>query len=198
MEESKIIKNKIQKEDLLNSIKSIFDFTLYYSKVIKVISEQLDVPFHSPQNFLITSEQLYATYRKKDSRPYKEKFHDLNLSVIGFEAKRKLRMGTRHYEPVPLLLGIILLCITVVLGFTLKIDTSIKYLIMRVLISLSIALILKSVCKDFIELKLNIKSKHMKVAITAFGAFAIFLITYFFNPAKPPEYLTGSQIERDR
>ena len=52
-----------------------------------------------------------------------------------------------------------------------------------VLIALGVALILRGVFKDFIELKMNIQSKHMKLAITAFGAIAIFLIIYFFNPA---------------
>ncbi len=198
VKESKTEKNRIQREDLLNSIKNIFDFSLQFFKALKAVSENLNLSYKSPQNFLATSEQLYATYRKKDSEMYKEEFVKQNLSVVGFDSKEKLHMGTKHYEPLPLGLGIIILFITVVLGFTLKIDTSIKYLIMRVIISLSLALIIRGVFKDFIELKINVKSKYAKVAITAFGAFAIFLITYFFNPAKPPEYLPDSQIERNK
>ena len=195
VKKSKSVKNKVEREDLLNSIKNIFDFNLQYFYAIKIISERLDLPYQSSQNLLATSERLYATYCKKDSEMYKEEFVKQNLSVVGFDSKEKLHMGTKHYEPLPLGLGIIILFITVVLGFTLKIDTSIKYLIMRVIISLSLALILRGVFKDFIELKINVKSKYAKVAITAFGAFAIFLITYFFNPAKPPEYMPDSQIE---
>ena len=195
VKESKVVKNKIQREDLLNSIKNIFNFSLQFFKALKAVSGILNLSYKSPQNFLATSEQLYATYRKKDAQIYKEEFLKQNLSVVGFDLKEKLYMGIKHYEPIPLVLGIVFLFVSGIIAFVLKVNTSVEYLLVRVFIALGTPLILIGTFKDFIELKMNIKSKHGKLAITAFGAIAIFLILYFFNPAKPPEFLPNSQLE---
>lgn len=195
VKESKSVRTKIQREDLLNSIKNIFDFSLQYFNALKIISEILGLPYQTPQNLLSTSERLYATYRKKDAQIYKEEFLKQNLSVVGFDLKEKLYMGIKHYEPIPLVLGIVFLFVSGIIAFVLKVNTSVEYLLVRVFIALGTPLILIGTFKDFIELKMNIKSKHGKFAITAFGAIAIFLILYFFNPAKPPEFLPDSQLE---
>ncbi len=65
-----------------------------------------------------------------------------------------------------------------------------EYFIIRVLIAIGTAL-LSGLGKSLIEVKLKMR----RIKITAYSVAAIFIILYFFNPAKSLEYKRKSELE---
>lgn len=93
-------------------------------------------------------------------------------------------MTTSKIEWPSLIFGIAFLVIAGGIIFLDFIHTGMQYWLTRIFTSLGVALLITGVFKGSIQTKINVPG----VAITATGAFAVFLVLYFSNPAKVPEY----------
>lgn len=181
--------NGEQIQDILNSIENVFEFTKTYSEVMFDFSHYLGIPFSFPPNFLSTSESIFSRYRNKDAKLFKVEFNERNIPIKGF--MKKLPLQTKNIDFLSIALGIIFLILSLLVIFIIEINDGMKYFIIRVLIATGIALLLSGLGKSLIEVKLKMK----RIKIIAYSAVAIFIILYFFNPAKPPEYKRKSEVE---
>jgi hypothetical protein len=181
-----------QTEDILNSIKNIFDFVLKYNETVKELSTKLGISFSFSTNFLSTTQSIYKKYRQKDSKEYMTKFHSAGIPINGFTSKKKLPLQTRKFDFLSVIIGTLFFVTSFAIGFTKGIQSSIQYFLIRIAVSAGIALLFSGLGKDIIETKFKLN----RLKITAYGVIAIFLIMYFVNPAKPPEYRPASEINK--
>lgn len=93
-------------------------------------------------------------------------------------------MTTSKIEWPSLIFGITFLVITGGIIFLDFIHTGMQYWLTRIFASIGFALLITGIFKGTIQTKINIPG----IAITATGTFAFFLLLYFSNPAKVPEY----------
>jgi len=183
--------SKVQAEDILNSIKNIFDFVIKYNEIVIALSSKYSTSFIFSDNFLKTSQLIYKKYRKNESIEYMERFKNAGIPITGFASKSKLPLQTQKIDFLSVTIGLLFFCTSFFIGFTKGIQSSIQYLLIRIAISVGVALIFSGLGKDIIETKL----KFNRLKITAYGAIGIFLVIYFFNPAKPPEYQPASELK---
>jgi hypothetical protein len=172
-----------QVEDVLTSISNVLDYSITYWNVMTPTSEEVvSVPFIPAENFLKTSQLVLKTYRKEQSSALRKKFHDNRLPTKGFDSKGSFKLTSIKIDWVSLIIGCVLLITSGLLVFLMDIDTGMKYLFSRILISLSVALMFTGVAKEKIQARINIPG----IAITALGTIAIFFTLYFANPAEMP------------
>lgn len=183
---------KPQIEDILGSIRNVFDFSLYYHKLINEGCTKLGVPRPQPTSFLRTSQTVFMKHNKVEALIYKTAFENAGIPTDGFNARKRFGLPSNKYDYVSILIGIACLLVTAVVGFTVGVNSSIQYLVSRILLSIGTSLLLTGLSKDLIEVRL--KMGHVKVA--AWGAVGIFVLTLFFNPAPPPEYKPHSELPK--
>jgi hypothetical protein len=154
----------------------------YWNVMTPTSEEVVSVPFIPAENFLKTSQLVLKTYRKEQSSALRKKFHDNRLPTKGFDSKGSFKLTSIKIDWVSLIIGCVLLITSGLLVFLMDIDTGMKYLFSRILISLSVALMFTGVAKEKIQARINIPG----IAITALGTIAIFFTLYFANPAEMP------------
>ncbi len=175
--------SKTQVEDVLATIESVLDYAVDYWDVLKEQSKNvLSVVLEPEHNFLKTAQLIFKTHKQSEALILKNKYQASNLPVVGFESKGSFKLNSIKIDWVSLIIGVVLLALSGLLVFSMNIDTGMKYLFSRVLISLSIALIFTGVAKEKIQAKFNLS----KMTITTGGTVAIFFVIYFANPAEIP------------
>lgn len=176
--------SKTQVEDVLTSIENVLDFAITYWEVMVLSSEGvISCTFSPGPNFLKTSQQIFKSYKKKEALVLRAAFIEKGLPTAGFDSKGGYKLTSMKIDLVSLVLGLILIAISGGLVFFMDIDTGMKYLFSRILISLSIALVFTGIAKEKIQAKIKVPG----VIITAFGTVAIFFVLYFANPAGMPQ-----------
>lgn len=182
----------LQANDILNSIENVFDFLLVYNEAIKSLAKKLNQRFSFSQNFLSTTQSIYKKYRIEKSIEYKKNFESSGIPITGFLLRKKLPLQTKTNDFLSVIVGFIFLCVCFVIAYKLKINSSMQYLFTRGLFSSGISLLLSGLGKGMIEVKLKVS--HYKIA--AIGTVALFIVTFFINPARPPEYKPNSELEQ--
>lgn len=175
--------SKTQVEDILISIENVLDYSVTYWEVMTPTSESVvSTPYIPEANFLKTSQLVLKSYKKKCALRIRDEFIKHGIPTVGFDEKGSYKLTSIKIDWVSLIFGGIFLVSSGLLVFLIDIDTGMKYLFSRILISLSVALIFTGVAKEKIQAKINIPG----LAITAFGTIAIFFTLYFANPAEMP------------
>lgn len=188
--------SKLQADDILNSFENIFDFILVYNEAIKALAQALNQNFSFPQGFLSTAQSIYKKYRAKKAKKYENKFQNSGIPISGFQTGKKLPLQTKKIDFLSVIIGSFFLVVGLIIAFHLGINSSIQYLITRIIIAIGAALVLSGLCKGMIEAEIKAKFKVNRITITAFGAIVIFLLIYLINPANPPEYKTESELNQ--
>lgn len=177
--------SKTQIQDVLTSIQNILDASIKYWDIIGNISEELIGSRFKPQNnFFKTAQGILRTYDNKKAKVLEKEFINNKLPIEGFKSKEKYKLTTSKIDWASLIIGIIFLVISIVIVFLDFINTGMQYLLIRIFISMGVALLITGIFKKSIQAKINIPG----LAITATGGFAVFFILYFFNPAEAPKY----------
>lgn len=177
--------SKLQIDDILTSIENVLDFSIKYWEMIIPISENLQVnPIKPQENFLKTSQMILKTYREDKALEIKEKFTKHSIPITGFTSKEKYKMTNSNIDWVSLIMGTILITITLVIIFILKVEDSMAYWITRILGSLGSGLLLTGIGGNTIQAKFTIPS----LVITAIGSIAVFIFLYTVNPAEAPKF----------
>lgn len=121
----------------------------------------------------------------------KTRFLELNLPITGLVTKGA-HMGWNKAKTIKtqLVLGIPLLCLTLIMSFLFNELSGFQYFILRLLLALGITLIGSSLIEG--KVKFNTTTK-VGFSIKATGWVAVFLIIYLINPPAPPSPNPSSQ-----
>ncbi len=187
--------SNIQIKDVLTTIENILEASMVsWSTLIPLYKSVLGISIEPQKNFLKTAQAILKTYNKEKALTIKEKFIKNNLPIEGFNTKEKYKLTSIKVEWPSLILGTMLLVISTVIIFSDSMHTGMQYWLIRIFASLGSALLVTGIFKGTIQAKINIPG----IAITATSGFAFFLILYFYNPAKEPEYngSNGSNITK--
>jgi len=177
--------SKIQLDDILTSIENVLNFSISYWEIIEKVSISLQtLPIVPQENFLKTSQMILKTYREDNALEIKEKFTKHSIPITGFTSKERYKMTNSSIDWVSLIMGAILIGITLIIIFILKVEDSMAYWITRILGSLGAGFLLTGVGGNTIQAKFTIPS----LVITAIGSIAVFIFLYTVNPAEEPKF----------
>lgn len=182
--------SKADKEDILNSIENIFDFSITYVSMLNSVSKNLKTEFTLPNNFLATSQSVYKKHRKYEK--FEALFNENGIPISGFKQKKAISLQTEKHDFISIIIGFILVATSIILSYVIVESTGTQYFINRALLSVGLALILSGIGKGYI----NVKWKGKRAIITAVGSFGVFVLLYLINPPSPPEYKTKSELEQ--
>lgn len=183
-------------DDDIGSIKQLFDLILIIYKILPIYALKVNLTFNYPKSLLETSQSFFKSFAEKsDINNYKHLFIENNLPITGFNKRRKIQLKPK-YQPkfILVIAGIVLIGCYAGITFFYKNNSSNLYLLCRGLFALGMTLLIIG----FLDGLLKIKTKTNKLYIEATGGIALFILLFFFNPAKPPEFKTDSELYNER
>lgn len=174
---------RAQLADVAASMKNVLDAGIEFWTVLRKLAANAGLQLSPSATFLSTAQSALKAADRKSAEALVKLYEHNNLPIGGFVSK-SIKLQEQKIDWAVALSGICLLLLSVGLAFFIGVSDGIQYLVVRVVISLAAGLTLSGFTKNQIKVDYKLKG----AAITAIGAAATFVIIYFMNPAKVPEF----------
>lgn len=169
-------------EDALNFADTIVD----HWNTVNLICEKydLDKPVPSTTSYA-TLQRVIKHFFPDLASDYKSKFEAAGLPVYGFVAKDEhsgwsIRESIRK---IPTIVGLAFFFIGAILAFAFPEMNGNQYLIFRLFISIGAMFLIYEFSDGILKLKMTLPGR---LALSATGGVALFILIYFFNPPIAP------------
>lgn len=174
---------RAQLTDVASSIRNVLEAGDEFWTILRNLATNVGLQLSPSPTFLATAQSALKASDRKSVKKLKNRYENNNLPTGGFVSKT-IRLQEQKVDWAVALSGLFLMLISVGLAFFIGVSDGIQYLVVRVVISLAAGLTLSGFTKNQIKVDYKLKG----AAITAIGGAAAFLVIYFINPAKVPEF----------
>jgi hypothetical protein len=166
----------------INDAIIISNTIIKYWELLQSLQDKFKIKSPQPSERAFSNTQVFIkTFEPDKASDLKSKFTKINLPTYGFDSNIKYTgMKSKNQIKIGIVLGTLFLIVMIIIALLVSCPTKFQSIVFRIILSLaaaSFSMILSG--------SINVTAKK---TITATGALAIFVLIYFWNPAKLSDF----------